>query len=293
MEKPDIAILGCGRVGTALAAQLFACGYGITAVVSRTLSSAEKTAAVCGIPRMAEVPCGITDAADVIFITTPDGEIESACRELGKNGGIKAGAVVLHCSGALPSSILASARDRGAHVGSLHPLQSFAADAGADNPFKGIVMSAEGDAPAVAVSEQIAADLGAVCFRIRTEAKTLYHASAVVASNYLVTLMDLSFGLLAAAGIPEENAMEVLSPLINGTLANVERVGTAPALTGPVSRGDGATIEQHVKEIEKLAPDLLGLYRALGLQTVQVGLAGGHITRDKADELNRLLEAKP
>lgn len=292
MAKPAVAVVGCGRVGTALAVHLSASGYPIAALVSRSLDSARRAAAGCGAPPTAEMPGRIAASADVVFITTPDGTIEAACRELTAQGSIRPGMVVLHCSGALPSSELDAAKGGGAHVGSLHPLQSFAAGSGTENPFRGIIMAAEGDEAAIAVSERIAADLGATCFRIRTEAKTLYHASAVVASNYLVTLLDLSFGLLSAAGIPESKAMAVLKPLINGTLANVEKTGPAPALTGPIARGDAATVERHLADMERLAPERTAAYRALGLGTVKIAEAGGHITREVADQLVGLLREK-
>ena len=289
--KPKIAIVGCGRVGTALALGLQRAGYPIAGLASRRLTSAEIVAARLGgqIP-ISEAPADVTVRAEAVFITTPDGVIAQVCRETAHSGGFTPGSAVLHCSGALPSTILAAARDNGAHIGSMHPLQSFATAQADGDPFQGIVVSVEGDGPALALAERITADLKARGHRIRTEAKTLYHAAAVVASNYLVTLLDLSFALLAEAGVARGDAFDVMRPLIDGTLANVHRIGPTAALTGPVARGDAATVADHLNAIGAMMPDALPLYRAMGLATVSVARQGGHISVEQAAALRRSLD---
>ena len=103
---------------------------------------------------------------------------------------------------------------------------------------------------------------------VKTDGKMLYHASAVVASNYLVTLLGLAFKLIGKAGIADRDAYTVLKPLIMGTLGNVENVGIPAALTGPISRGDVQTVAQHLDEMKSKSPELMFLYRALGLHTI-------------------------
>ena len=291
--KPKIAIIGCGRVGTSLALYLERAGYTVAGLASRRLASAEAAAALLQAPGLlSERPEQATLPAQVVFITTPDDAIAGVCRETARRGGFAPGSVVLHCSGALPSTILAPAREAGAHIGSIHPLQSFAAPSADHDPFQGIIISVEGDGPALVRAEAVSADLKARCHRIRTGAKTLYHAAAVVASNYLVTLLDLSFALLAEAGVPPEDAPDVMGPLIDGTLANVRRSGPAAALTGPVARGDSQTIADHMAAVGRLNPDSLPLYRALGLATVAVARRGGHIDEAQGKDLIRLLAAQ-
>ncbi len=287
--KPNIAIVGCGRVGTALAVWLHRAGYPVAGLASRRLVSAETAAGFIGNPPCSQQPEKITAGADVVFLTTPDGSIESVCRQIAEAGGFRPGSVVLHCSGAQPSTILAAAREKEAWIGSMHPLQSFAAPSLDRNPFAGIIVSVEGDDPALAAAERMAADLKARGQRIRTEAKTLYHAAAVVASNYLVTLLDLAFTLLRGAGVAPEDAHGVLRPLIDGTLANVARIGPPAALTGPVARGDAQTVADHIEAIGAMAPQALALYRALGAATVDVAETGGHIDAARAAALRRLM----
>lgn len=287
--KPQIAIVGCGRVGTALAVWLHRAGYPVCGLASRRLQSAQAVAALIGPRPCSQEPQAVTAEADVVFITTPDGAIETVCRHIAATGGFRAGSIVLHCSGALPSTILAPARQAGAWIGSLHPLQSFAVPTLDRNPFAGIIVSVEGDGPALQAAEALAADLNAHPQQIFTEAKTLYHAAAVVASNYLVTLLDLAFGLLQRAGVARQDAHGVLRPLIDGTLANVARIGPPAALTGPVARGDRETVAHHLEAIGTQHPESLALYRALGIATVNVAEKGGHLDAAQADALRRLM----
>ncbi len=292
MTKPSVAIVGCGKLGTALARRLAACGYPLAALASKRLSSARTLAARVRAESVSDRAWEVLTAARVVFLTTPDGVIQDACEQIAGEGGWRPDTLVYHCSGAHSSALLAPARAAGAVVGSLHPLQSFASTAIKGNPFDGIVMSVEGDEQAVKTGHAIAEDLGATCFTIRTDTKTLYHASAVVASNYLVTLLEFAFRLIEAAGIDRRDAFGVLKPLIDGTLANVEAVGIPEALTGPVARGDVATVGAHLDAIAAQAPDLESLYKLLGRHTVAVATAKGALGEEQARAIGRLVEDK-
>ncbi len=287
--KPSFAVVGCGKVGLALAAHLTAAGYPMTGAASKSLESARKAAAAAQIHFFSDVPWKATPGADVVFITTPDGTIAETCQKIAARHGFKDNAVVLHCSGALPSTILAPAKELGLAIGSMHPLQSFATASAKENPFEGIVISTEGDKKALTLAQRMAEDLGARCYKIKTEAKTLYHAAAVVASNYLVTLESIAIQLLKAAGIPEKEAFTVLRPLILGTLSNIESVGITKALTGPIARGDAQTVQKHMAAIQELSPLLLEFYKILGRHTVPIAQKAG-ISKAAAGALLRLLE---
>ncbi|MFO7560258.1 MAG: Rossmann-like and DUF2520 domain-containing protein [Desulfobacterales bacterium] len=288
--KPSFVIVGCGKVGTILARQMQSSGYPLIGLASRSLSSAKKVADETETKRFSDIPWEVTTSADIVFITTPDGSIQESSRKIAENKGFKQNAVVLHCSGALPSTILASAKTCGASIGSMHPLQSFATSNVDTNPFKGIIAAIEGEEDAVHVARQIAADLEAISLTIKTDAKTLYHAAAVVASNYLVALQDLAFQLLQISGIPTKRAFQVLGPLINGTLSNIEKVGTVKALTGPIVRGDAETVKKHVDEISSMAPELLTLYRTLGRHTVTIAESGGNLSKEQVQRLFEILD---
>ncbi|MEW6672861.1 MAG: Rossmann-like and DUF2520 domain-containing protein [Thermodesulfobacteriota bacterium] len=291
--NPSFAIVGCGKVGNALGKFLTVAGYVAVGAASKSCSSARKAAELFKTGRYSEVPWEITPAADVVLITTPDGAIAETCRLIAANSGFKTGGVVLHCSGALPSTILAPAGRCGAFTGSMHPLQSFAADDFPRSPFEGILIAVEGEPRALAVARQMAADLGAAPLTIKTEAKTLYHAAAVAASNYLVTLLELAFRLLADAGISGPEAYNALRPLIQGTLANIASVGIPQALTGPIARGDIETVKRHLLEIQARRPELSALFKALSFHTIDIAAAKGTLAEADAAALRNLLANAP
>lgn len=285
--KPTIAIAGCGRLGTTLGKHLPGKGYELLGISCRSEASLKTAAEVLKIEKTSLSAWEITKDADIVFITTPDGKIEATCKKIAENNGYKKNAIVLHCSGSLPSTILSSAEDKGAVTGSVHPLQSFASPKLSGNPFDGIVMAVEGSPEAIEAGRILARDLGAVFIKILTESKTLYHASAVVASNYLVTLIGFAFDLIEKAGISGSDAMKVLNPLITGTLKNIENVGVTKALTGPIARGDVETISSHLSEIRRKLPEHVDIYNVLGKYTVDIARERGELD---AGQIKSLLD---
>ena len=280
-SNPKISIIGCGRVGTALAVFLARAGYDIAGLASAHAASAEAAAGAAGQGRVYDTAHKAVAAGDVVFITTPDQLIEPVCRILARETGLLAERMVFHCSGALSSKILSSAGKAGAHVGSIHPLQSFAPYApGQSSPFSGIHISVEGDGEAVAAGKKMVAALGGSFFTLPTHAKTLYHAAAVVASNYLVTLEHFAVSLLSQASLSEKEAFAILEPLISGTLNNIRNQGTGHALTGPVARGDAAVVADHLADLEQKMPDYVALYKILGRHTLDIArqMAAGQDT---------------
>lgn len=290
MKPRTFAIIGCGKLGVTLAWHLAHIGYVPAGFASRGSASAHAAAENAGGGRVCRDPWDATADADVIFITTPDATITSVAERLAARGGVKRGAVVLHCSGALSSTILAAVRTCGAHAGSLHPLQSFAAPTFPDNPFRGIIMAGEGDDEALVLAREMASGLQAEFLSIETENKTLYHAAAVVASNYLVTLLAASTRLLEGSGIAPEATLKVLLPLVRGTLNNIEKRGVAEALTGPIARGDRSTVESHCCKIRQTMPDLLPFYQLLGTCTLPLAEAGGDADAAQLRDLAALLK---
>jgi predicted short-subunit dehydrogenase-like oxidoreductase (DUF2520 family) len=288
--KPSFAVVGCGRVGTAFSRYLAGAGYRPAGFSSRRPESARDAATLAGAPdKWFAEAWDAARTADILLITTPDGVIAETCREIAKNGGIRKDSVVLHCSGMLPSTILAAVADGGAKIGSMHPLQSFAARQYTDNPFAGIMMAIEGDAAAIEAARMMAEDLGATPFVIHTDGKTLYHASAVLASNYLATLMAVAVKLMAASGAPEEDAFQILKPLVMGTLGNIETLGAADALTGPIARGDVDTVAAHLTAIGNLSADMLKFYKQLGRATVPLARSKGTLSEEAARRLLEML----
>ncbi len=290
--KPTIAIIGCGTVGTAVGKLLSRAGYPITGVATRGLDTAGRAAKMIGAERFSDCPWDVSRGAQVVFVTTPDDAIESTCEAVVEHQGFDKHAVVIHCSGALSSAVLSSARRCEARIASLHPLQSFASVDQAEKLVPGSFCAIEGDKTALPVARQLVQDVGGVVMEITPEVKPLYHAAAVAASNYLVTLMDLALKLDRGAGIPSDVSFRALQPLINGTLNNIGAKGIPVALTGPIARGDVDTVTAHLRAIEEHAPECLMIYKTLGLYTVDLARDKGTCSKQVAEKLIALFQPR-
>ena len=289
--KQKFSVIGCGRVGICLATFLFKKNYEPAGFFSRSMMSARAARAAAGCGTVFDSAADCARAGDIVFITTPDGVIEGVCEDLADQDAFGPKTMVFHLSGAHSSAILARAKQAGAVVGSIHPLQSFAPyEPGQASPFEGINISVEGDPDAVSQGKDIAAALGAQAFAIPTESKTLYHASAVVASNYLVTLVKFALTLLMETGLREDAAFDILSPLIQGTLSNIDSRGCTQALTGPVARGDHDTVSRHLADIDEKTPEFSALYRLLGTHTLDIAGAGNGLSKEAEKILSGLFK---
>ncbi|MDN5345184.1 MAG: hypothetical protein PWQ18_1298 [Clostridia bacterium] len=285
-----VGIIGAGAVGTGMGILLRQRGYNIVGVASRTMASARRAAARLACPAFAR-PEEVARLAEVVFLTTGDQAIEPVAAALAARGGFHAGQTVIHMSGSLTSAILDPARRAGALALSLHPLQSCAdADRAVAN-LPGSVFSLEGDDEALALGKRLVTELGGEYFLISPAAKPLYHAAACVASNYLVSIVDLSRRLMQAAGMEPGMAARALAPLIEGTLANINDKGIPQALTGPIARGDFATIKDHLEAIDATVPELGAIYRLLGRYTAVLAGRKGSIDASKVARFERLLAA--
>ncbi len=289
MDKKEFCLIGCGRLGINLAVFLSKQGFIPRAFASKNLESAENAFGFTGNGEVYENPVKAVKTSNIVFITTPDTMIEPVCENIAKNNGFNKNSVVFHLSGALSSKILKSAKQNGAYIGSIHPLQAFAPyEQGQESPFKGINISLEGDDKAIELGKEIVNALRANSFTIPTDAKTLYHASAVVASNYLVTLEYFALELLKKADQPEEKAYDILEPLILGTLKNIKARGCINALTGPVARGDDEIVSRHLKDIDKKMPQFSKLYRMLGKYTLDIAEKRGDLSENDRQKLDNL-----
>lgn len=282
---PKIGFIGCGTVGTALAVRLSAKAYSVVAAASRTRASAERLAGMVGGCRVFDRAQPVADEADIVFVTTPDDAIPVVVAQTKWHPGQG----VVHCSGADSLDTLEPARKLGAGVGAFHPLQTFASIAQAIENLPGSTFALEGDEPLLGTLKTMAADLGGHWVVLGPGDKVLYHAAAVIACNYFVTLVKLATDLWKTFGVATPEATRALLPLLRGTVNNIGNVGLPYGLTGPIARGDLGTIAKHLAALEKTAPEVLPIYKELGLHTIPVALGKGKIDHKRAEELRKML----
>ncbi len=200
---------------------------------------------------------------------------------------------MVHCSGADSTEILQPARKLGAYVGVFHPLQTFASTKQAIENMPGSTFAVEAEKPLLDILKDMATALDGHWIELKASDKVIYHAAAVIACNYLVTLVKLATDLWQTFAIPPQQATQALLPLLRGTINNIDTVGIPKCLTGPIARGDSGTIKKHLDALQIKAPGLLSTYRELGLQTIPIALAKGRINKQQAQELQAILRGKP
>lgn len=288
-----VGFVGAGAVGTALAVTLAQRGYLVVATASRTMASAERLADAVNATTPAAClalpdPQQVADRCDMVFITTPDDVIEEVAGRIRW----RPGQFMVHCSGALSSDDLRSVTAKGAQVGGFHPLQSFAGVAEALQNIPGSMFGLEADEPLLTSLEEMARRLDGRWVHLRAEDKVLYHAAAVMTSNYTVALMKMATDLWLLFGTSRSEAVEALLPLLRGTVGNITRIGLPACLTGPIARGDYGTVEKHLRALEDRAPQLTEAYRMLGLQALEVSAAKGRAAPEHIERLRLMLGDK-
>jgi predicted short-subunit dehydrogenase-like oxidoreductase (DUF2520 family) len=293
VSKKTVAIAGAGRVGSVVGHLLNRAGYPITAVVARTAETAAGAAEFIGAGAPA-TDLRKAAGADIIFITTPDGVINKVCSGIAAEQ-LKPGAIVIHMSGAHSLDLLEPAKTAGAYRAVVHPLQSIAGREQGIKNLPGSYFRVEADPEARTIAQDIVRALGGVelvmpQWRQDKYSPALYHAGAVAVSNFFVALVGYGVRFYEALGADKHEALKAVLPLITGTLRNIEAHGIPGALTGPVMRGDVKTVRDHLEAMKRRAPELLGMYRELGKQTVALAREKGSITKQTAEELLKLLQ---
>jgi predicted short-subunit dehydrogenase-like oxidoreductase (DUF2520 family) len=282
-EKPEVAIIGAGRLGTALAIALAAKGYAIRALVARRVERARKAATLArqaatsagkaatlldaDVAVLAANQVGSLPQADLVLISVPDDQIAEVATQLSPLNFARH-PVALHTSGALSSEVLSPLRANGWSVGSVHPLISVP-DAKA--PIRGAFWSVEGDPRAVRLAKTLVRDLDGTSFSIRTAEKPLYHAAAVMTSGNVTALFDVALEMLVESGLTRKTARQVLQPLLVSTVQNLQTKDPSAALTGTFARGDVETVRRHLAALKQhKLDDALKLYRLLGKRSLKL-----------------------
>jgi predicted short-subunit dehydrogenase-like oxidoreductase (DUF2520 family) len=263
LEK--VAIIGIGRLGSALALKLKSAGYEIAYLVDKEIEKAVKIAfategkaIISGLERLQET--------DILFLTLPDDEIEYMAKELSKLPFDWWDKIVIHCSGVNTVEILRWLEKKGARTLSIHPYQTFPQEADTDR-FYEIFCSVEGED--YEAGARIVKALRAFPFKIDSQYKVLSHISACIASNYVYSLLATAEQIMVQSGMEAEIARRALLPLVRGTVESYEQLATPNGLSGPIARGDINTVKKHLLALRenKLLKEI---YQKLGIGTLNL-----------------------
>lgn len=266
----SLSIIGCGKLGRTLGRLWQRAGNPLLHdILNRSQASANGAVAFIGGGH-AVADFAALQLSQAFLIGTPDDAIEATCEALAATGLLDQSCVVFHCSGALNSSALQAAAKCGAAVASVHPIRSFARPEQVAAEFAGTYCGVEGDARALALLNPLFESIGAKPVAIDGAKKILYHGAAVMASNYLVTLMDVARNTYLEAGVAPDAVLPMMAPLVRETLENVLQIGPEAALTGPIARGDTATVARQQAALGQWRDDYGALYRDLAALTQEL-----------------------
>jgi predicted short-subunit dehydrogenase-like oxidoreductase (DUF2520 family) len=266
VKKPNIAIVGAGSLGSALATSLDKAGCRVAEIVARAKPASRRRAQSLAKRVGARVLTIGKDSiqSDVIWLLVPDREIRRSAEVLSHSGEWK-GKVVFHSSGALSSGELRALQRRGAAVASVHPMMTFVA--GVVPNLAAVPFAIEGDVVAMKAARRIVKDLGGEAFAIREKHKPAYHAWGAFASPLLLSLWVTAERAAELAGISRIEARRKMLPIIRQTLANYAARGPDRAFSGPIIRGDAATLQKNLSALRRL-PEVRDVYLALARSAV-------------------------
>jgi len=285
----SLNIIGCGRAGRVLGALWQRCGvFEIGGVLNQSLGSGRKAVEQMGAGHAVATIDDMPDSR-IWMVATPDHCIAEVCSALGKTGFNHSKNIVFHISGSLESTLL---KDAGlvTAVASVHPLRSFAEFAVSKDNFAGTWCGFEGDAALRQLLGQAFEKIGGRMFDIPAGGKLLYHAGSVMVSNYMNALVESALQLYQLAGIDRQTASQLIAPIATNTVDNINAVGPASALTGPVLRGDWRVVESELEAIGSHSAELAELYRRLGSITFSMVESIGVLTEEQQRRLKQLLK---
>lgn len=303
-----VAVIGAGRLGTALGQALNKAGYPVEIVVARRQTSAHRAAKLiskdtAGLSVQQLLSPNQTDRLSrctLILVSTPDDAIAPVAEQLAalfNSLGVEAGRrasdrrVALHTSGALSAAVLGPLQRAGFAIGSLHPLVSISDYRAGSDAFRHAFFAIEGGRLAARAAKSVVRNLGGQSLSITSGAKALYHAAAVTTSGHVVALFDIALEMLVSCGLSRRRSRQILRPLLESTARNLSTRDPRLALTGTFARGDVSTARRHLASIKShKLPDALAAYILLGHRSLL--LARGRSTnRDGLAEIAEMLSA--
>jgi len=284
-----VGIVGAGRVGATLGAALVRAGHDVVAVSA--VSDASRARAARMLPAAAVLPLDeVVSAADLVLVAVPDDALRTLIAGLADADVWRPGQLVAHTSGAQGINVLDPAAARGVIALALHPVMTFTGRSEDLDRLLGAPFGVTALDDLRPVAESLVVEMGGEPVWVPDAARPLYHAALSVGSNHLVTIVNDAISLLDGAGIADPP--ELIAPLLSASLDNALRLRDA-ALTGPVSRGDVATVATHLRTLAAQAPDALPAYIAMARRTAERARAAGRLSKEAAQAIVDELDHEP
>ena len=269
-RNPTTFIVGAGPVATALAGALRLGGVPVLGLWARRAAPARLAGSVAGVAAFSSAPPDLLLETEVVILAVRDQVITEVAQMLLGTGLINTRHVLLHCAGAASArELLGPVAERVAGIGTLHPLSAIADGKISMRALKGTVFGVEGDEAGRVTAGKLVSAISGIVLPLDGTQMASYHAAAALASNYLVAAIDAAAAVLAGAGVAPDKAAQALIPLAEGALRNIAAHGTTGGLTGPVRRGDLATVSRHLEAIRD-RPELAEIYRVLARRAVEI-----------------------
>ncbi|MDZ4697724.1 MAG: DUF2520 domain-containing protein [Deltaproteobacteria bacterium] len=263
MNNLKVFVVGPGGMGSALVRRMVHCGVSVVGLHGRRLAATQAAVGNLDVPATAEAFPAALLLADVVVIATRDSDVAATAADL-VFAGVGQAQTVLHLSGAWPArTALGGIANSVKAVGTMHPFFSAPSRGQVALP-DGLSFGVQGDPAAVAVAQALVIAMGGHVLLLHAEAMSLYHAAACYCANSAVGLADGARKMLQAAGISNAEGTRALATLLHSVAENLERVGLPEALTGPVERGDVATVRRHLAAVAAVDPNLAASYRHHG-----------------------------
>ena len=276
-----VGVIGTGRAGSVIGAALHRVGHEVVAVAA--VSEISRLRAQALLPQAPVVDVAdVAAASDLVLVAVPDDVLEGLLAGLAASGVVKPGQFWVHLSGRFGTEVMAPVAAEGALPLAIHPVMSFTGTSMDLMRLEECPFGVTAPDELRSAAEALVIEIGGDPIWVPEDKRVLYHAALAFGSNYLITLVAQSADLLAAAGIEEPR--RVLAPLLGASLDNALRLGDQ-ALTGPVARGDAATVEAHLAVLKNQSELAAASYRALARVTADRAVDAGLLSAALAEAL--------
>jgi predicted short-subunit dehydrogenase-like oxidoreductase (DUF2520 family) len=301
INTKKICIIGAGRVGTTFAAAILNTNtpeLKLTSICPGSGQSLKRAIKILG-EKSARIDffnnsADCAKTADCILISTPDDIIEKVTAEIvNSDPGLIKGKLFIHFSGAKSLKVFDAAAKAGGFTAAIHPIKSFASIENSISTLAGTIYGVtypeNKDKAIIEYINFFIASLGGKIIEVDDNKKSMYHAAACVASNYLVSLINYAVKIHESIGIKPEDSLKGLAGLIEGTVANIKNLGTRKALTGPIARGDIGTVKNHMDEFKLfMEKGEDNIYKVMGAETAKIAFGNGWIKKETLEEFLRI-----